>query len=51
MTQTIWISPLTICDTCGTDFDGFNCRLGTGHGQKYELQDLGDHHAWVKVAG
>lgn len=37
-----------ICQSCFTDM---GCRLGLGFGQKYELQDLGDRRAWVKVAG
>lgn len=26
-------------------------KLGTGFGQRYELQPHGEHKAWVKVAG
>lgn len=64
-----WLSPLTRCDMCGSQFHGtmydarvqgcwgnvcHSCftldggRLGTGLGQKYELQGDG---RWLKVAG
>lgn len=34
-----------LCTRC---FDLHNCKLGTGHGQKYELQSDG---TWLKVLG
>lgn len=37
-----------ICQTC---FDVQGCRLGTGLGQRYELQELDDKKAWVKTGG
>jgi hypothetical protein len=39
-----------ICQGC---FDGYGCVLGTGLGQKYELQRLDAKGAkgWVKIAG
>jgi hypothetical protein len=37
-----------ICPAC---FDRFDCDIGTGRGQRYELQEIGSGKAWVKVAG
>lgn len=33
---------------CQSTFDLFDCRLGLGYGQKYELQEDG---RWLKTAG
>jgi hypothetical protein len=38
-----------LCEDC---FTTHNCKLGTGYGQKYELQELDDDKgAWVKIEG
>lgn len=37
-----------ICHTC---FEANGCRLGTGLGQRYELQELDGKKAWVKTQG
>lgn len=42
--HTTWAN---ICEDC---FNGCNCKLGVGYGQKYELQELeSGNKAWVKV--
>jgi hypothetical protein len=41
-------TPLGWANICQEVFDRYNCRLGTGLGQKYLLQDDG---RWLKVEG
>lgn len=40
-------------NVCGSCFTRFGCKLGTGRGQRYELQRQAhsDNKIWVKVAG
>lgn len=38
-----------ICQTC---FTSLRCKLGTGYGQRYELQNINNtQKAWVKTGG
>lgn len=41
-------TPLGWANICQETFDAYECKLGTGYGQKYELQIDG---RWKKVAG
>jgi len=41
-------TPLGWANICQEVFDRYDCKLGTGFGQKYELQVDG---RWLKVSG